>query len=63
MALHSAAAAVIAEVFAKKASLKACVYQSPWRSKSVLTAVVTETLKYKDALEEVSAGRVSGKKK
>ena len=53
MALHSAAAGVISKVLSKKASLKACVYESEWRSKTVLAAVVTETLKYKDSLEEV----------
>ena len=54
MALHSTAAGVIAKVLSKKASLKACIYESDWRSKPILTAVVTETLKYKEALEEVS---------
>ena len=53
MALHSTAATVISKVLAKKGSLKACVYESEWRSKTVLTAVVTETLKFKDALDEV----------
>jgi len=54
MALNHAAADVIGQVLTKKMSLKSAIYESQWRAKPVLAAVVTETLKFKEILQEIA---------